>query len=201
MSNVGLEFATAVNWYEIAKALDYGKSNLDSETYKKVVDNFKKMVKHTLLWVLIAMAVGGCIAAISKQISDEKMNALLEAHNATQWVTGVRADATTVQYTRGESYRYDVSALGINLDSDFPEQRSLILLLDDSNQLQAVISQKEFEKINNIFATGVVLWMVVAAAILVGYAIYLRKKAPYGRKWYAFMKWVNTGDEDFFNVI
>lgn len=34
MSNVGLEFATAVNWYEIGKALDYGKSNLDSETYK-----------------------------------------------------------------------------------------------------------------------------------------------------------------------
>ena len=201
MSNVGLEFATAVNWYEIAKALDYGKSNLDSETYKKVVDNFKKMVKHTLLWVLIAMAVGGCIAAISKQISDEKMNALLEAHNATQWVTGVRADATTVQYTRGESYRYDVSALGINLDSDFPEQRSLILLLDDNNQLQAVISQREFEKISNIFPIGVVLWMVVAAVILIGYAIYIRKKAPYGRKWYAFMKWVNTGDESLLNML
>lgn len=146
MSNVGLEFATAVNWYEIGKALDYGKSNLDSETYKKVVDNFKKMIKHTLLWVLIAMAVGGSIAAISKYISDTKLDALLEAHNATQWVTGVRAVATTVQYTRGESYRYDVSALGINLDSDFPEQCSLILLLDDSNQLQAVISQKEYEK-------------------------------------------------------
>lgn len=201
MSNVGLEFATAVNWYEIGKALDYGKSNLDSGTYKKVVDNFKKMVTHTLLWVLIAMAVGGSIAVISKHVSDTKQNALLESHNATQWVTGVRADATTVQYTRGESYRYDVSALGINLDSDFSEQRSLILLLDDNNQLQAVISQKEFEKINNIFATGVVLWMVVAAAILVGYAIYLRKKAPYGRKWYAFMKWVNTGDENFFKVI
>lgn len=201
MSNVGLEFAAAVNWYEIGKALEYGKSNLDSETYKKVVDNFKKMVKHTLLWVLIAVAVGGCIAAISKHVSDTKLNALLEAHNATQWVTGVRADATTVQYTRGESYRYDVSALGINLDSDFPEQRSLILLLDDNNRLQAVISPKEFEKINNIFATGLVLWMVVAAVILVGYAIYLRKKASYGRKWYAFMKWVNTGDENFFNII
>lgn len=201
MSNVGLEFATAVNWYEIGKALDYGKSNLDSETYKKVVENFKKMIKHILLWVLIAMAVGGSVAAISKYVSDAKMNALLEANAATQWVTGVRADATTVQYTRGESYRYDVSTLGINLDSDFPEQRSLILLLDDNNQLQAVISPKEFEKINNIFATGLVLWMVVATAILVGYAIYIRKKAPYGRKWYAFMKWVNTGDEDFFNVI
>ena len=201
MSNAGLEFAAAVNWYEIGKALDYGKNNLDSETYKKVVDNFKKMIKHILLWVLIAMAVGGCIAAISKHVSDTKLNALLEAHHATQWVTGVRADATTVQYTRGESYRYDVSTLGINLDSDFPEQRSLILLLDDSNQLQAVISQKEFEKINNIFATGLVRWMVVASVILIGYAIYVRKKAPYGRKWYAFMKWVNTGDEDFFNVI
>ena len=201
MSNVGLEFATAVNWYEIGKALDYGKSNLDSETYKKVVENFKKMIKHILLWVLIAMAVGGSVAAISKYVSDAKMNALLEANAATQWVTGVRADATTVQYTRGESYRYDVSTLGINLDSDSPEQRSLILLLDDNNQLQAVISPKEFEKINNIFATGLVLWMVVATAILVGYAIYIRKKAPYGRKWYAFMKWVNTGDEVFFNVI
>ena len=173
MSNVGLEFATAVNWYEIAKALDYGKSNLDSETYKKVVGNFKKMIKHILLWVLIAMAVGGGIAAISKYVSDAKMNALLESNNATQWVTGVRADATTVQYTRGESYRYDVSALGINLDSDFPEQRSLILLLDDNNQLQNVISQKEFEKISNIFPIGLVLWMVVAAVILIGYAIYI----------------------------
>ena len=201
MRNAGLEFATAVNWYEIGKALDYGKSNLDSETYKKVVKNFKKMIIHTLLWIFIAMAVGGSIAAISKYVSDMKRSALLEAHNATQWVTGVRADATTVQYTRGESYRYDVSALGINLDSDFPEQRSLILLLDDSNQLQAVISQKEFEKISNIFPIGIVLWMVVAAVILIGYAIYIRKKAPYGRKWYAFMKWVNTGDEDFFNVI
>ena len=201
MSNVGLEFATAVNWYEIGKALDYGKSNLDSETYKKVVDNFKKMIKHTLLWVLIAMTVGGSIAAISKYISDTKLNALLEVHNATQWVTGVRADETTVQYTRGESYRYDVSTLGINLDSDFPGQRSLILLLDDSNQLQAVISQKEYEKISNIFPIGFILWIVTASAILIGYAIYIRKKAPYGRKWYAFMKWVNTGDEDFFNVI
>lgn len=159
------------------------------------------MIKHTLLWVLIAMAVGGSIAAISKYISDTKLNALLESHNATQWVTGVRADATTVQYTRGESYRYDVSALGINLDSDFPEQRSLILLLDDSNQLQAVISQKEYEKISNIFPIGFILWIVIASAILIGYAIYIRKKAPYGRKWYAFMKWVNTGDEDFFYVI
>lgn len=201
MSNVGLEFATAVNWYEIGKALDYGKSNLDSETYKKVVENFKKLITHTLLWVLIAMVVGGSIAVISKQVSDAKLNALLEAHNATQWVTGVRADATTVQYTRGESYRYDVSTLGINLDSDFPEQRSLILLLDDNNQLQAVISQKEYEKISNIFPIGFVLWMVVAAAILIGYAIYIRKKAPYGRKWYAFMKWVNTGDESLLNIL
>ena len=201
MSNVGLEFATAVNWYEIAKALDYGKSNLDSETYKRVVENFKKMIKHILLWVLIAMAVGGSVAVISKYVSDAKMNALLEANAATQWVTGVRADAATVQYTRGESYRYDVAALGIDLDSDFPGQRSLILLLDDANQLQAVISQKEFEKINNIFAIGSVLWMVVAAAILIGYAIYVRKKASYGRKWYAFMKWVNTGDEGFLNMI
>lgn len=201
MSNVGLEFATAVNWYEIAKALDYGKSNLDSETYKKVVGNFKKMIKHILLWVLIAMAVGGGIAAISKYVSDAKMNALLESNNATQWVTGVRADATTVQYTRGESYRYDVSALGINLDSDFPEQRSLILLLDDNNQLQNVISQKEFEKISNIFPIGLVLWMVVAAVILIGYAIYIRKRASYGRKWYAFMKWVNTGDESLLNML
>ena len=201
MGNVGLEFATAVNWYEIGKALDYGKSNLDSETYKKVVENFKKMIKHILLWVLIAMAVGGSIAVISKYISDAKLNALLETHNATQWVTGVRADATTVQYTRGESYRYDVSVLGIDLDLNFPEQRSLILLLDDNNQLQAVISQQEFEKINNIFAIGFVLWIVVAAVILVGYAIYIRKKAPYGIKWYAFMKWVNTGDEGFLNMI
>lgn len=201
MSNVGLEFATAVNWYEIGKALDYGKSNLDSETYKKVVENFKKMVKHTLLWVLIAMTIGGCIAAISKYVSDAKQNALLEAHDATQWVTGVRADATTVQYTRGESYRYDVAALGIDLDLDFPGQRSLILLLDDNNQLQTVISQKEFEKINNIFAIGFVLWIVVAAVILVAYAIYVRKKAPYGRKWYAFMKWVNTGNENLLNVL
>lgn len=201
MSNVGLEFAAAVNWYEIGKALDYGKSNLDSETYKKVVNNFKKMITHSLLWIFIAMVVGGSIAAISKYVSDTKRSALLEAHNATQWVTGVRADATTVQYTRGESYRYDVSTLGINLDSDFPEQRSLILLLDDNNQLQAVISQKEYEKIGNIFAIGLVLWMVAASVILIGYAIYVRKKAPYGRKWFAFMKWVNTGDEDFFNVI
>lgn len=201
MRNAGLEFATAVNWYEIGKALDYGKSNLDSETYKKVVKNFKKMIIHTLLWIFIAMAVGGSIAAISKYVSDMKRSALLEAHNATQWVTGVRADATTVQYTRGESYRYDVSALGINLDSDFPEQRSLILLLDDNNQLQAVISQKEYEKISNIFSIGLVLWMVAASVILIGYAIYVRKKAPYGRKWYAFMKWVNTGDDDFFRAI
>ena len=201
MSNVGLEFATAVNWYEIGKALDYGKSNLVSETYKKVVENFKKLITHTLLWVLIAMVVGGSIAVISKQVSDAKLNALLEAHNATQWVTGVRADVTTVQYTRGESYRYDVSVLGIDLDSDFSGQRSLILLLDDNNQLQNVISQKEFEKISNIFTIGLVLWMVIAVVILIGYAIYVRKKAPYGRKWYAFMKWVNTGDESLLNIL
>ena len=201
MGNTALEAATVINWYEIAKALDYGKSNLDGETYKKVVENFKTMIKHSLLWIFIALAIGCGIGAISNHVSDVKMNSFLDENKATHWESGVRADATTVQYTRGESYRYDVTALGINLDSDFPGQRSLILLLDDSNQLQAVASQKEFDKISEIFPMGVVLGLIVAIVIMVGYVIYMRKNASYAKIWYAFLKWVNTGEEDLFRML
>ena len=87
------------------------------------------------------------------------------------------------------------------MDSDFPKQRSLILLLDDSNQLTAVVSTKEFNQITNISVIGMVAGFISAIAILIAYAIYSRKQSPYGKQWYAFMQWVNTGDEAFLNRI
>ena len=201
MGNQGLEFAAAVNWSDIIHALNYGKRNLDSVTYKKVVKNFKTMIWHILLWIFIAFVIGGGLAAIGHYVSDAKQQSLLEANKATHWVSSVRVNATTVQYTRGEAYRFDVSTLGINLDSDFPKQRSLMLLLDDSNQLTAVVSTKEFNQITNISVIGMVAGFISAIAILIAYAIYLRKQSPYGKQWYAFMQWVNTGDEAFLNRI
>ncbi|MGN0341676.1 MAG: hypothetical protein ACI4DO_02685 [Roseburia sp.] len=201
MSNPGLEFSTAVNWYQIGQALDYGKAHLNQETFQKVEKAFKTMVIHILLWILIAVAVGGAIIVISKYVSDTEEKNLLDSYNATHWVSGVRVDSTTVQYTRGESYRFDVTALGVNLDTDFPNQRSFTLLLDDTNTLKGVISNDEFLKAKDIFAIGIVMGMVVAIVILVAYAILCRKCAPYAKVWYGFMRWVNTGDESFLQEI
>jgi hypothetical protein len=195
MSNSGLEFSTAINMIEIAKALDYGKENLDEETYNKVVKAFKTLLIHTLIWILISIVVGFGIVIICKNVSDSMKQNLMDSYNATNWESGIKVNSTTVQYTRGQSYRFDASTVGVDLDKDFPNQRSLTLLLDDNNTLKGIISNDEFNKLTNIFAMGIVLAMVAAVVIMVGYAIYVRKHAPYAKIWYAFMHWVNTGDE------
>lgn len=201
MSNPGLEFSTAVEWYEILKALEYGKANLSKETFNKVEKAFKETTIHILIWLLIAIAVAFGIVITCKNISDSMQQDLLESYTATHWVSGVRVDSTTVQYTKGQSYRFDTSTVGVNLDTDFPDQRSLTLLLDDTNTLKGIVSDDEFNKLGDIFAMGIVSGMVVAIVILVGYIIYSRKYAPYAKIWYAFMRWVNTGDENLLCAI
>ena len=54
---------------------------------------------------------------------------LLTAYNATTFKGGVRTSPTTVMYTKGSSYQYDVSGLGLNLDTDFPHQRCINLII------------------------------------------------------------------------
>ena len=46
MSNAGLFLHTAINFDEVANALDYGQRTLDHATYAKVTNAFKKMVFH-----------------------------------------------------------------------------------------------------------------------------------------------------------
>lgn len=201
MSNKGLEFATALKIKGIVYALKYGKSHLDNATYKEVIESLKKLIKHSLLWILIAAVVGCIIAAVSYYIFRTNEKELLDANEATHWETGVRADAATVQYTRGESYRYDVTGLGINLDSDFPGQSSLILLLDDSNQLHAVFSKSRFDRMRYLFVMGIVFGGISAIAVIMGYYTYIRRNSLYAKKWYAFLNWVNTMDESFLTII
>ena len=104
-------------------------------------------------------------------------------------------------YTEGSSYQYDVSRLGLNLDTDFPHQRALTLLLDDQNQLKGVISNDESNKITDIFAFGLVFGMIEMAVIMIVYTFFVRKHTPYGKKWYAFMKWFETRDDTLLDII
>lgn len=126
---------------------------------------------------------------------------MLTAYNATTFKGGVRTSPTTVMYTEGSSYQYDVSRLGLNLDTDFPHQRALTLLLDDQNQLKGVISNDESNKITDIFAFGLVFGMIEMAVIMIVYTFFVRKHTPYGKKWYAFMKWFETRDDTLLDII
>lgn len=201
MSNVGLGFATALQINDIAGALKYGKDNLDDTTYNEVLKCFKKLIKHTLLWILIAAIVGFIIFGAGVCFSRAYDKELLQSNGATRWQMGVRTSATTVLYTRGETHRYDVSKLGINLDDNFPNQRSLVLLLDDDNRLHSIVSNNEFEKYHYFFVIGGVFGAIAAIVIILGFYVYIRKHALYAIKWYAFLKWVNTHDESFFEII
>ena len=113
----------------------------------------------------------------------------------------LRTSPTTVMYTEGSSYQYDVSRLGLNLDTDFPHQRALTLLLDDQNQLKGVISNDESNKITDIFAFGLVFGMIEMAVIMIVYTFFVRKHTPYGKKWSAFMKWFETRDDTLLDII
>ena len=165
MSNAGLFLHTAINFDEVANALDYGHRTLDHATYEKVTNAFKKMVFHCLLWIFISIIICCGTVLLSHHIQNLKTNELLTAYNATTFKGGVRTSPTTVMYTEGSSYQYDVAGLGLNLDTDFPHQRALTLLLDDQNQLKGVISNDESNKITDIFAFGLVFGMIEIAVI------------------------------------
>ena len=194
MSNAGLFLHTAINFDEVANALGYGQRTLDHATYAKVTNAFKKMI-----FISIIICCGTVL--LSHHIQNLKTNELLTAYNATTFKGGVRTSPTTVMYTEGSSYQYDVSRLGLNLDTDFPHQRALTLLLDDQNQLKGVISNDESNKITDIFAFGLVFGMIEIAVIMIIYAFFVRKHTSYGKKWYAFMKWFETRDDTLLNII
>ena len=194
MSNAGLFLHTAINFDEVANALGYGQRTLDHATYAKVTNAFKKRI-----FISIIICCGTVL--LSHHIQNLKTNELLTAYNATTFKGGVRTSPTTVMYTEGSSYQYDVSRLGLNLDTDFPHQRALTLLLDDQNQLKGVISNDESNKITDIFAFGLVFGMIEIAVIMIIYAFFVRKHTSYGKKWYAFMKWFETRDDTLLNII
>ena len=172
MSNAGLFLHTTINFDEVAAALDYGQRTLDHATYSKVTNAFKKMILHCLLWIFISIIICCGTVLLSHHIQNLKTNELLTAYNATTFKGGVRTSPTTVMYTEGSSYQYDVSRLGLNLDTDFPHQRRLTLLLDDQNQLKGVISNDESNKITDIFAFGLVFGMIEIAVIIIVYAFF-----------------------------
>ena len=201
MSNAGLFLHTTINFDEVAAALDYGQRTLDHATYVKVTNAFKKMIFHCLLWIFISIIICCGTVLLSHHIQNLKTNELLTAYNATIFKGGVRTGPTTVQYTEGSSYQYDVSRLGLNLDTDFPHQRALTLLLDDQNQLKGVISNDESNKITDIFAFGLVFGMIEIAVIMIVYAFFVRKHTSYSKKWYAFMKWFETRDDTLLDII
>ena len=192
MSNAGLFLHTSINFDEVANALDYGQRTLDHATYAKVTNAFKKMVFHCLLWIFISIIICCGTVLLSHHIQNLKTN---------EFKGGVRTSPTTVLYTEGSSYQYDVSKLGLDLDTDFPHQRAVTLLLDDQNQLKGVISNDEFNKITDIFAFGLVFGMIEIAVIMIVYAFFVRKHTSYGKKWYAFMKWFETRDDTLLNII
>ena len=170
MSNAGLFLHTTINFDKVAAALDYGQRTLDYATYAKVTNAFKKMIFHCLLWIFISIIICCGTVLLSHHIRNLKTNELLTAYNATTFKGGVRTSPTTVMYTEGSSYQYDVAGLGLNLDTDFPHQRALTLLLDDQNQLKGVISNDESNKITDIFAFGLVFGMIEIAVIMIVYA-------------------------------
>lgn len=179
MSKAGLFLHTAINFDEVTAALDYGQRTLDHATYAKVTNAFKKMVFHCLLWIFISIIICCGTVLLSHHIQNLKTNELLTAYNATTFKGGVRTSPTTVLYTEGSSYQYDVSKLGLNLDTDFPHQRALTLLLDEQNQLKGVISNDESNKITDIFAFGLVFGMIEIAVIMIVYAFFVRKHTSY----------------------
>ena len=201
MSKAGLFLHTTINFDEVAAALDYGQRTLDHATYAKVTNAFKKMIFHCLLWIFISIIICCGTVLLSHHIQNLKTNELLTAYNATTFKGGVRTSPTTVLYTEGGSYQYDVSGLGLNLDTDFPHQRALTLLLDDQNQLKGVISNDESNKITDIFAFGLVFGMIEIAVIMIVYAFFVRKHTSYGKKWYAFMKWFEIRDDTLLDII
>ena len=201
MSNAGLDLYTTMNVMEVADALEYGQRNLDHATYAKVTKACKQLVLHSLLWIFIGIIVGFGIMVAGHQVMEMKSNELLNAYDATNWVPGVRIDSNTVQYTKGESYRYDVTELGIDLDRDFPNQRRMDLLLDDNNQLKGVVSDKDSKKITDIYAFGIVYGLVAMVVIIVGFILIVRKHTSYGRKWYAFLKWCSTRNDTLLDII
>ena len=159
------------------------------------------MIFHCLLWIFISIIICCGTVLLSHHIQHLKTNELLTAYNATTFKGGVRTNPTTVMYTEGSSYQYDVAGLGLNLDTDFPHQRALTLLLDDQNQLKGVISNDESNKITDIFAFGLVFGMIEMAVIMIVYTFFVRKHTPYGKKWYAFMKWFETRDDTLLDII
>ena len=195
MSKAGLFLHTTINFDEVAAALDYGQRTLDHATYAKVTNAFKKMK--------IGRSIIICCGTVllSHHIQNLKTNELLTAYNATTFKGGVRTSPTTVLYTEGSSYQYDISKLGLNLDTDFPHQRALTLLLDEQNQLKGVISNDESNKITDIFAFGLVFGMIEMAVIMIVYTFFVRKHTSYGKKWYAFMKWFETRDDTLLDII
>jgi predicted PurR-regulated permease PerM len=201
MGNPGLEFSTAANWSKITEALNYGKTHLDKKRFDKVNRAYKKFIVHTLICIVISAIVGGGITIAGKVISDSNQQKLLASYGATNWKSGVRVNAATVQYTQGQTYTFDTSTVGVDLDTDFPGQRGLILLLNDENALKGIISKDAFNKLNDIFAYGVVFGLIIGIVILVVFYLYYRKHSPNAKIWYIFMRWADTGNPDFLNEI
>ena len=117
------------------------------------------MVGHILLWILISFICGTLIYLIGNAWGNKAVDDLLQSYNATEHIGGVRVNATTVQYTKGETYKFDTTEVDINLDEDFPGERSLTLLLDDNNNLKGIISNDELlSKMNSpVYGNVVVL--------------------------------------------
>jgi len=122
MKNKALLFSTAVNLNETAKALESGEKHLSKTEYQKVRKAYKQLICHTLFWVLTAFLCAAGIVITGNKLSDIAEDELLKSYNATEYTSGVKAGPTTVLYTKGESYYFDTSVIGINLDSEYPNE-------------------------------------------------------------------------------
>jgi len=195
MKNKALLFSTAVNLNETAKALESGEKHLSKTEYQKVRKAYKQLICHTLFWVLTAFLCAAGIVITGNKLSDIAEDELLKSYNATEYTSGVKAGPTTVLYTKGESYYFDTSVIGINLDSEYPNEISFILFLDDDNNLKGIESKDEFSNPTSIFAHSIGIAFIFLIVFSAGYVIYVRKFSPYGKIWYSFLERSNSEDD------
>jgi len=195
MKNKALLFSTAVNLNETAKALESGEKHLSKTEYQKVRKAYKQLICHTLFWVLTATLCFIAIIIAGEKLCDYAIDKLLTSYNATDYEYAVKSGPTTVLYSRGEIYRFDTSVIGVNLDSEYPNQVKFVIFLDDDNNLKGIMPEDEFSDPVYIRGHSVIIAFIFLVFFLFSYFIYVRKFASYGKIWYSYLKQTNSWDD------